>query len=95
MFSTPVKELMDSHKLLLATPQTSVRKASESMAKHGVGAVLVVEGKHLLGIFTERDVVFRVVAQGLDTATTRVTDVMTPEPEDDRSRQVLRRRHGS
>lgn len=81
MFSTPVKELMDSRKLLLATPQTSVRKASESMAKHGVGAVLVVEGKRLLGIFTERDVVFRVVAQGLDTATTRVTEVMTPNPK--------------
>jgi CBS domain-containing protein len=81
MFSTPVKEVMESRKLLLAAPDTTVRAAAELMATRGVGAVLVVENQHLLGIFTERDVVFRVVARGLDTATTRIYDVMTPEPK--------------
>jgi CBS domain-containing protein len=81
MLSTPVKEVMESRKLLLAAPDTTVRAAAELMATRGVGAVLVVENQQLLGIFTERDVVFRVVARGLDTATTRIHDVMTPEPK--------------
>jgi CBS domain-containing protein len=34
-----------------------------------------------VGIFTERDIVFRVVAQGLDPHTTRVANVMTPKPQ--------------
>lgn len=81
MFSTPVKEIMESRKLLLAAPDTTVHAAAELMATRGVGAVLVVENQQLLGIFTERDVVFRVVARGLDTGATRVDAVMTPRPK--------------
>jgi CBS domain-containing protein len=81
MFSTPVKEIMESRKLLQAAPDTTVRVAAELMATRGVGAVLVVDGQRLLGIFTERDVVFRVVARGLDTGTTRIDEVMTPQPK--------------
>jgi CBS domain-containing protein len=51
------------------------------MAARAVGAVLVVEGDKLLGIFTERDVVFRVVALSLDPDVTRLAEVMTPEPK--------------
>lgn len=81
MFSTPVREIMDRRKLLLAAPQSTVRAAAESMSERGVGAVLIVDNKRLLGILTERDIVFRVVARGLDTATTRVADVMTADPK--------------
>ncbi len=81
MFSTPVKELMKSRKLLLAPPHTTVREAAKLMAARRVGAVLVVEDERLLGIFTERDVVFRVVARGLDSASTRIGDVMTANPK--------------
>jgi CBS domain-containing protein len=81
MFSTPVNEIMEARKLLLATPQTTVREAAESMAARGVGAVLVVEGDRLLGIFTERDVVFRVVACGRDSTTTPIGQVMTANPK--------------
>ena len=42
--------------------------------------VVVVENEHLIGIFTERDAVFRVIAQGLDTTTTRLATVMTAQP---------------
>ena len=41
---------------------------------------MIVENDRLIGIFTERDVVVRVVARGLDARTTRVADVMTPSP---------------
>jgi CBS domain-containing protein len=47
------------------------------MARKNVGAVAVMERGHIVGIFTERDIVFRVVARGLDLNTTRVADVMT------------------
>jgi len=51
------------------------------MATRAVGAVLVVKDDKLLGIFTERDVVFRVVACDLDPDATRLSEVMTPEPK--------------
>ena len=50
------------------------------MAKRNVGAVLVVDGSRLVGILTERDVVFRVVGAGLDPRATRVAEVMTASP---------------
>ena len=81
MFSTPVKEIMDKRKLLLAEPTMTVRKAAEAMVKRGVGAALVVEDGRLVGIFTERDIVFRVVAPGLDAATTALDSVMTRNPK--------------
>jgi CBS domain-containing protein len=81
MFSTPVRHLIEPRKLLVAAPDTTVREAAELMASRAVGAVLVVERDELLGIFTERDVVFRVVARGLDPDVTRLTEVMTREPK--------------
>jgi CBS domain-containing protein len=81
MFSTPVRSLIEPHKLLMASSEATVREATEMMASRGVGAVLVVDREELLGIFTERDVVFRVVARGLDPDATRLSSVMTPEPK--------------
>ena len=51
------------------------------MKLHNVGALLVVDGTRLAGIFTERDALFRVLAAGLDPAHTRVADVMTAQPQ--------------
>ena len=51
------------------------------MASKNVGAVLVVEREGLVGIFSERDVVFRVIAKGLDPKTTLLAEVMTAEPK--------------
>jgi CBS domain-containing protein len=81
MFSTPVKEIMEKRKLLLADPTMTVRKAAEAMARRGVGAVLVVDDDRLVGIFTERDVVFRVVARGLDSTVATLGEVMTRDPK--------------
>lgn len=81
MFNQPVKNVMEQRKFLTAAPQTTVRKAAEMMAKKHVGAVLVVENEQLVGIFSERDAVFRVTARGLDPQTTRLAEVMTPAPK--------------
>ena len=58
----------------------TVLEAVRLMHQHDVGAVLVVENDKLIGIFTERDVAYRVLAAGLDIAETRVREVMTPDP---------------
>lgn len=55
-------------------------EAVQEMNRHKVGAVLIMEGGRLAGIFTERDVLSRVVAAGLDPKTTPVEQVMTREP---------------
>jgi CBS domain-containing protein len=71
---------MQRRKVLKAPPETTVSKAAKLMAAKNVGAMMVVEDGHLVGIFTERDVVFRVVARGLDARTTAVSEVMSPAP---------------
>jgi CBS domain-containing protein len=81
MFSQPIRDVMEKEKLLTAPPQTAVSKAARQMAKRNVGAVLVMEKGHLVGIFTERDAVFRVIARGLDPLTTPLIDVMTATPK--------------
>ena len=80
MFDKPVRSVMQRRKVLKATPETLVSKAAGLMAAKNVGAIMVIENDHLVGIFTERDVVFRVVARGLDAQATRLADVMTRAP---------------
>jgi CBS domain-containing protein len=81
MFDQPVRSVMQRRKVLKAPPETLVSKAAKLMANKNVGAVMIVDDERLIGIFTERDIVFRVVAQGLDAHTTRLADVMTPAPD--------------
>lgn len=81
MFSQRIKNVMERKKLLTAAPETSVSQAAKLMAKRNVGAVMVVEKERLIGIFTERDAVFRVIAEGRDTRTTVLAEVMTPAPK--------------
>jgi CBS domain-containing protein len=80
MFSQLIREVMEQRKLLTASPDTTVSQAARLLASRNVGAVVVVENERLVGIFTERDIVFRVVARGCDPQSTRVADVMTASP---------------
>jgi len=81
MLSEPVRNVMERKKVLMAPPDTSVGAAAKLMEKNKVSAVMVVENKHLVGIFTERDAVFRVIAQDRDVRTTRLFEVMTRAPK--------------
>jgi len=81
MFERSVKDVMERKNALALTPETTVRAAAELMAKGKIGAVMVVEHGHLIGIFTERDALFRVIASGLDAGSTRLADVMTVGPK--------------
>ncbi|MGE5594926.1 MAG: CBS domain-containing protein [Hyphomicrobiales bacterium] len=60
-------------------PTATVREAVGVMNEHGVGALLVVERERPAGIFTERDVLRRVVGPGLHAAVARVGEVMTTD----------------
>jgi len=62
----------------IVEPRVSVMDAVGVMARNRVGAVLVVEKGTLVGIFTERDLMLRVVQEGRET-TTLVRDVMTED----------------
>ena len=65
----------------IAEKSVTVLEAAVLMKQQGKGALLVVEGTRLSGIFTERDALFRVIAAGRDPATTKLADVMTPHPQ--------------
>ncbi|MGZ5570918.1 MAG: CBS domain-containing protein [Usitatibacter sp.] len=81
MFDRPVSSIMQKRKVIKAAPETFVSKAAKLMAAKDVGAIMVVEDDRLIGIVTERDVLFRVVAKGLDAKVTRLADVMTRAPQ--------------
>jgi len=80
MFDELVKNVMQQECGLTVSPEELVWTAAKLMASRQAGAVMVVEEGHLVGIFTERDIVFRVVAVGLDGYATRIADVMTRAP---------------
>ncbi len=66
----------------ITVPKTvTVLEAARTMKQHNIGAVLVVDGTRLCGIFTERDALFRVVAEARDPGGTNVGQVMTPQPQ--------------
>ena len=81
MFDQPIRNIMEQKKFLTAPPETTVSHAARLMADKNVGAIMVVENERLVGIFSERDAVFRVIAQGRDAKTTPLTDVMTAAPK--------------
>ena len=60
-------------------PSASVLEAARVMSERSVGAVLVIDEGHLLGIFTERDILRRVVAEGRDPAKEPLSAVVTKD----------------
>lgn len=72
-----VKAIVEGREVITIDSRSSVLDAARVMASHQIGAVPVVDGDRLAGIFTERDVLVRVVAAGLDPAATPVTTVMS------------------
>lgn len=70
-----------SSNVLTVAPDATVADAARRMADRGVGAVLILDGTRLLGIFTERDVL-KIVAAGLEAGQTMpVSALMTRYPE--------------
>jgi CBS domain-containing protein len=80
MPTRPINQVLRGQKLVTAAPGLSVREAARLMAAEKKGALPVVEAGRLVGIFTERDAVFRVLAPGLDPDSTPLAQVMTKDP---------------
>ena len=76
-----MSEIVRDQKPLTLSPKATVKHACQRMRERHVGAVLVTDKDHrLVGIFTGRDAVCRVLAEGKDPAETTLGDVMTREP---------------
>ncbi len=76
-----VPDVVSNQQVLELPPTATVRSAARAMRERHVGAVLVTTDGHLDGIFTERDMVNRVVADGRDPDQTTLADVMTANPD--------------
>lgn len=73
-----LRQVVEGQTVVSALADTTVRAAAITMASNNVGAILVVDATgRLAGMFTERDVLNRVVARGLDPDSTPLAAVMT------------------
>ena len=79
--NTPISSLLaeKQRSVVSVSPDSSVLDAVARMNERGIGSVLVLDQGELVGIFTERDVLRRVVAERRDPNTTLVREVMTQE----------------
>ena len=76
----PVQELVENQLIHCVTKDQPVLEVARRMTDWKVGAVGVLEGDQLVGIFSERDLMTRVVSPGLSPVHTPVGQVMTPNP---------------
>ena len=76
-----IRAIIEHQELVSAPGTMTVREAARLMKERRVGAVMIVEDGKLAGVFTERDVLFRVVAEDRDVRTTCLADVMTRNPQ--------------
>ena len=81
MPNRPISEVIHNQSITTATPDESVQRAAERMRAQQIGALMVVEDGHLVGIFTERDALYRVIAEGAEPGTVTVGQVMTRDPQ--------------
>jgi CBS domain-containing protein len=73
----PIRPLLENREVVVVDVATSVAQAARVMSERQIGAVPVVDGDRVAGVFTERDVLARVVSAGVDPVTTPVSSVMT------------------
>lgn len=66
--------------LLVLNSNSTVQDAARAIEQNRVGAVVVQEKRRVVGIVTDRDLAVRALGRGLDPGTTKIADVMTPDP---------------
>jgi CBS domain-containing protein len=77
----PVSELLKKRdsSLFQVEPEMTVFEGLEQLALHGVGAMLVMQNNHLVGIFSERDYTRKVALQGKNSREVRIAEIMTSD----------------
>lgn len=76
-----IRMIIEEQEPVTAPATLTVGEAARLMRERRVGAIMVVQEGSLAGIFTERDALIRVLAEGRDVQTTRLADVMTRNPK--------------
>ncbi len=76
-----IRTIIKDQELLTAPATMTVAEAARLMKQSKFGAVMVVENGTLVGIFTERDALFRVIAEGRDPKIVQLAAVMTRDPQ--------------
>ena len=79
MTSRIVPDVISGQTLGILPPSSTICEAAKLMASRRIGAVIIAQEGHLLGIVTERDIAYRVVAQGRNPSTTIIEEVMTSD----------------
>ena len=79
--SPTIRTIIEDQEPLTASAKITVGEAARLMKQNKFGAVMVVENGKLVGIFTERDALFRVIADGHDAQIIQLADVMTRDPQ--------------
>jgi CBS domain-containing protein len=74
-----IGEIIEGHPLFHVPSTSTVRDAARTMSARNVGAIAVLDSGKLVGIFSERDVLTRVVVEGRNPDDTRVESVMTKD----------------
>ncbi|HSN45643.1 MAG TPA: CBS domain-containing protein [Casimicrobiaceae bacterium] len=77
----PIRSMIEGQVPQTAAGTAAVSEVARTMRDRNIGALMIVDGSRLTGVFTERDALFRVLAPGRDPATTPVGAVMTPSPQ--------------
>jgi CBS domain-containing protein len=80
MLERKIHQVIENQEILVAAGDLTVRDAARRMCDAHVGAIMIIDAGRLVGIFTERDALKRVLAAGLDPDTTRLDQVMTANP---------------
>ena len=80
MIDRTIRTLIADKECITCPETMSVSDAARVMKRNKSGAIMVVEDDRLIGIFTERDALFRVLADNRDLHSTKVSDVMTRNP---------------
>lgn len=77
----PLTRIIERHDAIHSVgPGTSVAQCVRTMTSEKIGALIVLDREKLVGIFTERDALTKVLAAGLDPVATKVSEVMTKDP---------------
>lgn len=74
-----IRDLISNRTIHYVQPHQTVFEAAGYMVERNVGAVPVLDGTKLVGIFSERDIMRRVVTEGRDPLTTRIAEVMSTD----------------
>ena len=76
-----LRSVLERQQVITAAPDATVQEVAVKMTRAHIGAIPIVQQDRLIGIFSERDLMTRIVVPGRDPHATRVSEVMTREVE--------------